>query len=180
MFHLHPYSIAKIMGHSIIDFYRTTYGLPFSNGVIFTTESPLKRPEFLLNKIASHIKEWNSGNKTTLTVGSLDSYRNIIHASDVANAIHTIISQDYGDTYMICNDESHKVYDLVLKLYSLSEINLEKRDNVLYEKNTELEVIRIEDNKFGLDSTIVNIRGNAKKLKKIGWKPLVSLEQILS
>ena len=40
MFHLHPYSIAKAMGHSMVEFYRTTYGLPFSNGVIFTTESP--------------------------------------------------------------------------------------------------------------------------------------------
>lgn len=90
MYHLHPYSIAKIMGHSMVDFYRNTYGLPFSNGVIFTTESPLKRPEFLLNKISAHIKEWKNGNKTTLQVGSLESCRNILHASDVANAIHTI------------------------------------------------------------------------------------------
>jgi GDPmannose 4,6-dehydratase len=51
MFHRHPYSIAKIMGHSIVDFYRNTYGLLFSNGVIFTTESPLKSQEFLLNKV---------------------------------------------------------------------------------------------------------------------------------
>jgi GDPmannose 4,6-dehydratase len=120
MFHLHPYSIAKTMGHNIVEFYRKTYDLPFSNGVIFTTESPLKRPEFLLNKVAVHIKSWKDGNKTALQVGNLDSYRNILHASDVANAIHMIISQDKGDTYLICNDESHQVYDLVLKLYSNS------------------------------------------------------------
>ncbi len=55
MFHLHPYSIAKTMGHSMVEFYRNTYGLPFSNGVIFTTESPLKASTFLLNKVARHI-----------------------------------------------------------------------------------------------------------------------------
>ena len=114
MYHSHPYSIAKIMGHSMVDFYRKTYGLPFSNGVIFTTESKLKRPEFLLNKVASHIQSWKSGNRTTLTVGKLDSYRNIIHASDVASAIHTIISQNRGDNYVICGETSHKMYDLVL------------------------------------------------------------------
>lgn len=180
MFHLHPYSIAKIMAHSIVDFYRNTYGLPFSNGVIFTTESPLKRPEFLLNKIAAHIKEWKNGNKTTLQVGSIESYRNILHASDVANAIHTIVSQEKGDTYLICSDESHKIYDLVVKLYSISGIDIEKKENTLYEIESGLPVLFIQENNYGLDSRPINVRGHAIKLRNLGWKQLVSIEQILS
>jgi GDP-mannose 4,6-dehydratase len=180
MFHLHPYSIAKIMGHSMVDFYRNTYGLPFSNGVIFTTESPLKRPEFLLNKISAHIKEWKNGNKTTLQVGSLESCRNILHASDVANAIHTIVSQEKGDTYLISSDESHKIYDLVVKLYSISGIDIEKGENALYEKESGLSVLVIQENNSGLDSRPINIRGDSVKLRNLGWKQLVSIEQILS
>lgn len=180
MFHLHPYSIAKIMGHSMVDFYRNTYGLPFSNGVIFTTESPLKRPEFLLNKIAAHIKEWKNGNKTTLRVGSLESCRNILHASDVACAIHTIVSQEKGESYLICSDESHKIYDLVVQLYMISGINIEKRENALYEKESGLSVLVIQENNSGLDSRPIHIRGEAIKLRDLGWKQLVSIEQILS
>jgi GDP-D-mannose dehydratase len=180
MYHLHPYSIAKIMGHSMVDFYRNTYGLPFSNGVIFTTESPLKRPEFLLNKIAAHIKEWKSGNKTALQVGSLESFRNILHASDVANAIHTIVSQEKGDSYLICSDESHKIYDLVVQLYSISGIHIKKGENVLYEKESGLSVLVIQENNAGLDSRPIHIRGEANKLRNLGWKQLVSIEQILS
>lgn len=179
MFHLHPYSIAKIMGHSMVDFYRNTYGLPFSNGVIFTTESPLKRPEFLLNKIAAHIKEWKSGNKTTLQVGSLESFRNILHASDVANAIHTIVSQEKGDTYLICSDEIHKIYDLVVKLYSISGIDIEKGENALYEKESGLTVLVIQENNSGLDSRPINIRGDSVKLGNLGWKPILSMNDIL-
>ena len=180
MFHLHPYSIAKIMGHSMVDFYRNTYGLPFSNGVIFTTESPLKKPEFLLNKISAHIKEWKNGNKTALQVGSLDSCRNILHASDVASAIHTIVSQEKGDSYLICSDESHKIYDLVVQLYSISGIHIEKRENVLYEKESGLTLLVIQENNAGLDSRPIHIRGEAIKLRNLGWKQLVSIEQILS
>lgn len=180
MFHLHPYSIAKTMGHNIVEFYRKTYGLPFSNGVIFTTESPLKSSQFLLNKIASHIKQWKNGNKTALTVGNLDSYRNILHASDVANAIHMIISQEKGDSYSICHEESHKVYDLVVKLYSLSGIDLERKNNTLFDKITGLEVVIIQDIQLGFDSTPTNIRGEAIKLKGLGWKPLSSIENILN
>lgn len=179
MFHLHPYSIAKVMGHSMIEFYRNTYNLPFSNGIIFTTESHLKRPEFLLNKVAAHIKEWKNGNKTQLIVGKLDSYRNILHASDVANAIYKIVSQEKGETYLICNDESYKVFDLVVQLYSTAGIVLEQNDGMLYEKDSGLIVLLIEDKKIGFDSTPTNIRGKSKKLKELGWKPFLSIDNIL-
>jgi len=179
MHHLHPYSIAKTMGHNIVEFYRNTYDLPFSNGVIFTTESPLKSQDFLLNKVSAHIKEWKNGNKTTLQVGNLESYRNILHASDVANAIHTIISQEKGDTYLICNSDSHKVYDLVLQLFLIAEMEVIQKDDCLIEKSSGLGVVTIQDNQLGFDSTPTNIRGEATKLLSLGWKPIVSIESIL-
>ena len=133
----------------------------------------------MLNKVASHIKSWKDGNKTALQVGNLDSFRNILHASDVANAIHKIVSQESGDSYLICNDESHKVYDLVLTLYSLSGIELERNDNALFDKMSGLEVLKIKDNQLGFDSTPTNIRGEAIKLKNLGWSPQKSSEIIL-
>lgn len=174
MHHLHPYSISKMVGHSMVDFYRNTYGLPFSNGVIFTTESEYKRPEFLLTKVKLHAKTWND-TKQPLKVGSLDSYRNILHADDVACAIHTIIQQKKGDNYLICNDFSVKIYDLVLQIYSSNGIELENRNNILYDVNTGLEVVIIENKKIGFDLVPTDIRGECKKLKELGWKPTRSI-----
>lgn len=180
MFHIHPYSIAKIMGHSIVDFYRNTYGLPFSNGVIFTTESPLKSQEFLLNKVKNHAKQWkNSETRETLTVGSLASYRNILHASDVASAIHKIVQQEKGDDYLICNDFSYGIYTLVLKIYERNGIELFKTGNVLYEMNTDIPVVTIIDKQVGFDDRPTNIQGNCRKLKELGWKPTYTLDDIL-
>ena len=179
MFHLHPYSIAKIMAHSMVDFYRKTYELPFSNGVIFTTESKFKKPVFLLNKIAKHIKQWKSGEKEVLKVGNLDSYKNILHAKDVANAIKKIIEQEKGENYLICSKEKYKVLDLVLQLYSQGEIELEKKENVYFEKNTDIPVLIIENGQLGVDSIPINIIGNPTKLINLGWKPQVPIEYIL-
>ena len=178
MFHNHPYSIAKIMGQSIVDFYRQTYNLPFSNGVIFTVESSLKKPVFLLNKISNHIKNWLD-NKEPIILGNLDSYRNIIHASDVANAIFYILEEKNGNNYLICNDNSYKIIDLVKLLYSRANINLIKDNNIFYDSNTNLPVIIIQENQLSFESAPTNITGTATNLKNIGWEPLISIKNIL-
>jgi GDP-D-mannose dehydratase len=178
MFHTHPYSIAKIMGQSIVDFYRQTYNLPFSNGIIFTVESSLKKPVFLLNKISNHIKHWLD-NKEPIILGNLDSYRNIIHASDVANAIFYILEEKNGNNYLICNDNSYKITDLVKLLYSRANINLIKDNNIFYDSNTNLPVISIQENQLSFESALTNISGTATNLKNIGWEPLISIENIL-
>ena len=178
MYHLHPYSISKILGHSIVDFYRTTYNLPFSNGIIFTTESRKKKPIFLLNKVANHAKEWKC-NKIPLTLGNLDSFRNIIHPSDVAKAINTIIEQKEGDNYLICNEYNIKIIDIVYKIYDNYKIKLEKRENILYDKITNEVVIIINECYNGTDLTIINIRGEPVKLKNLGWNPEYNIDDII-
>jgi len=190
MSHNHPYSIAKIMGHTIVDFYRNTYGLPFSNGVIFTTESERKRPEFLLNKVKAHAKYWKN-TQQPLIVGSLESYRNILHASDVASAILTIVKEEKGDNYLICNDASVKIYDLVLKIYENNGIFLINKEeifydngillpnNILYDKETGSKVVIIEDKKVGFDNQPTNIRGECVKLKGLGWELQYTIDDIL-
>lgn len=176
LFHLHPYSIAKIMSHSIVDFYRNTYNLPFSNGVIFTVESKFKTTNFLLNKIGEHIKKWKNGEKICLIVGNLDSYRNIIHASDVADAIYIINSQEKGENYVICNNSSYKIIDLVLLMYSKAGINLVKNSNVYYEND--IPTILVEETSYDLKPT--NISGESYKLKQIGWEPQIKIDDILN
>jgi NDP-4-keto-2,6-dideoxyhexose 3-C-methyltransferase len=179
LFHSHPYSIAKILGHSMVDFYRNTHGLPFSNGIIFTTESSKKRPEFLLNKVANHIRNWKQGRFEALTVGNLDSKRNILHASDVASAIRKIIDQDHGDNYLICGDESSTVRDLVMKMYEKAGLKLENREGNFYEVSTGNLVLCIDET-LGVDSARIHIRGESKKLKAFGWVQKISVEDILN
>jgi GDP-mannose 4,6-dehydratase len=177
--HLHPYSIGKIMGHSMIQFYRKKYQHCFFNGIIFTTESVRKNRSFLLNKVSFHIKDWNNGLKEALYVGNLDSYRNILHTIDVATAIETIITQNRGDDYLICNNQSHQIISLVLKMYIKSNIHLYWNNGNLYEIESNLPVVIIEKREKGLDECVTNIKGEPVKLQELGWNPTISIEEIL-
>jgi GDP-D-mannose dehydratase len=177
MYHNHPYSIAKIMGHSIVDFYRNNYSLPFSNGILFTIESKYKKGDFLLNKVVRHAKSWKKDNQV-LKLGSLDSVRTILHATDAAKAINLIIEQQHGDNYVICGDESIKILCLVQNIYALNNIPITMIDNSLY-SNGKLVAI-IENNNKGIDYLPVNISGTALKLKKLGWKQNISINDIIT
>jgi len=180
-YHLHPYSIAKIMSQKIIQFYRTEHNVNFSNGIIFTTQSKEKSNKFLLNKISNHIKKWNNNEKNILNIGSIDSYRNIIHPYDVATAIKTILEQDNGSDYLICNYNSHKISDLIKQLYENANIKLVNgvKSNVLYENNTTKEVICINSSHSGLDTKSINIKGYPYRLKELNWEIKYSIDDIL-
>lgn len=179
MFHCHPYSIAKIMGHSMVEFYRDTYKLPFSNGILFTVESKDKSGNFLLRKIADHSKIWKQTFQP-ITLGSLDSYRTILHGSDAAKAIKIILDQPLGDTYIVSGNEHVKILDLVLKLYAICGINITVKDNVLYSASDNKIVAIIENTNKGIDMVPIDIRGTASKLHDFGWAAKFSVDDILS
>lgn len=174
--HLHPYSISKIMGHSFVDFYRETYHCPFYNGIIFTTESCRKSTDFLLNKLAYHSHHWVK-NKMPIHIGNLTSMRNIIHASDVARAIHFILLEG-EENYVICHDRSHRIEDLVIEIYRKVGVELFFQDNTYIHKPTG-EVVLIVDSKNKRNEPSNNINGDNSQLKNIGWKPEMSIRDIL-
>jgi GDPmannose 4,6-dehydratase len=169
------YGISKTFGHQIINYYRNKYNIHASNGIIFTTESPFRKNIFLLKKIKEHAKIWSSTNEI-LNIGGLDSFRNIIHASDVANAIKCIITQSNGDSYVICNKDMIKIEDIVIKTYKIYNIELEKIDNVYIDKNSRKPVLIIS--KPFRDTTKIN--GNPNKLLDLGWKSKYSIDDIIN
>lgn len=178
--HLHPYSIAKIMGQQIIRFYRETYNLHFSNGILFTTQSIKKSNNFLLNKIYNHVENKNSNEP--LIIGNLDSYRNIIHPYDVVNSIKYILNNNFGDDYSICNYDSYKIEDLVIKLYNNFNIELVKdeENNTYYDKKLNIPKLIIKNLDNGLDKKIIDIKGYPNKLINLGWKIKFSVDDIIN
>ena len=66
-----------------------------------------------------------------------------------------------------------------MKLYLLSGIEVNKTENGLVEQKSGLQILLTDDHQFGRDLVPLNIRGEAKKLKGIGWEPSYSVENIL-
>ena len=164
----HPYAIGKLTSHLIVEWYRHTYNLPFSNGILFMTESPHRGADFLIPKCLLHASTWQT-TKTPLTLGSLESWRNLNHAADVASAIRIILEQEKGDTYLVCGDTTFvKVEDLVKKIYESEDILL-TRENDTYKDKKSGEIVITLNPKFRECPTEIN--GHCQKLRKLGWNP---------
>jgi GDP-mannose 4,6-dehydratase len=175
MFPTTLYGITKMMGHNIVEYYRLKYNLPFSNGILFTTESKLRNENFLLKKVVKHAQNYKNIEKPIL-LGNLESWRNINHAEDVAVAIQLILEQPKGDRYVICNINFNQLEEIVIKIYKKYNIILSKQDNGYIDLNTKNMII-LTDNNFR--NTITKINGVSSKLLSIGWKPKYNTQSIL-
>ena len=109
----------------------------------------------------------------------MSSYRNIIHSSDVAKAIDIIIKQDKGDNYVICNEESVQMINVVLDIYKASNINVYV--------NSDMSIVEIDTNNVVATTLlkregdiISDIKGSSKKLKALGWKPQFTIQDIIN
>ena len=174
------YAICKAAGHSVVDSYRTRHGLPFSNGILFTTESKLRKPTFLLKKVALHAKAVQDGSNEPLVLGSLTSYRTITHASDVAAAIQLVLAQPRGDNYLICAPNSQTTEELVVVIYKQHGILLEKRDTDFYNRETGALVVKTNRNQHSRMEACVKITGHCQRLAGLGWKPAYTVADVLA
>lgn len=170
----HPYAFAKLLGHNTIDYYRNTFNLPFYNCILFTTESRLRTSQFLFRKVAKHIENWKRGDKTPLSVGSLNSYRVILHAADVASAFKTMIFNELNGNYIICSDNKVKVLDVVKQMYDISGVKLTIEEGRAVDQNGE-HVMNIASALRGVET---DITGKCEKLHKLGWSQKYTLEDI--
>jgi GDP-D-mannose dehydratase len=173
MTHLHPYSIAKTLAHNLIKMYRQN-GYNFSNAVIFTTESKDKGNQFLLNKVAEHAVKWVD-NQEPIKLGNLDSTRDILHVSDVANALVHIMKDELPNDYLVCRNENVKIQDLVESVYRKFGINLEKRGNQFFNG----EQLVIQTNPLLGCENVCHIQGAGERLRSLNWSPKISMDQIV-
>lgn len=169
------YGISKQFGHQIVQYYRKKYGLPFSNGILFTTESPRRSHRFVLQKMIRHATSWAETHQP-LTLGSVDSYRNLIHASDVATAIEVIMKQSTGSDYVISNLEGDTIEGVMKRVYQHYGIELVKQEDSYVDSKTGEIVIKVGEALRGVPT---HMDGRPNALLSLGWKPMYSLEKML-
>jgi GDPmannose 4,6-dehydratase len=177
-----PYAAAKVYAHQIAHVYRRSYGLFIACGILFNHESPLRRMNFLTQKVAYGaacaklgIGESELLNEEgepvvhdgKLALGNLDAARDWGHARDYVEAMRRMLQQPKPDDYVIGTGERRTVRDLCQAAYGY--VGKHWQEHVT------------SDPRFLRPSeTGPTVADASKARRELGWEPTISFERTIA
>lgn len=162
-----PYGVAKCYGHYITVNYRESYGLFAVSGILFNHESPRRGLEFVTRKVTDGVARIALGLQKELRLGNLDAKRDWGFAGDYVRAMWLMLQQSTPEDYVVATGETHSVKELVEIAFRHAKLDWQKHVVI--------------DPAFIRPAEVDLLIGDPTKAKqKLGWKPEVSFEQLVT
>ena len=162
-----PYGVAKVYGHYITVNYRESYGLFACSGILFNHESPRRGLEFVTRKITHGVARIKLGLDQEVRLGNLQAKRDWGFAGDYVRAMWLMLQQDQADDFVIGTGQTHSVEEFVSIAFDYVKLDWKKHVVV--------------DPQFYRPAEVDSLLANpAKAHKKLGWKPELSFEQLVT
>jgi GDPmannose 4,6-dehydratase len=161
-----PYGAAKLYAHWMTVNYREAHGLFACSGILFNHESPRRGENFVTRKVTRGVAQILAGKQSKLRLGNLDAKRDWGHARDYVEAMWMMLQEDEPDDYVIATGVTRTVEELVEVAFG--SVGLDWKKYV------------VEDPAYVRPTEVDLLLGNpAKALKKLGWKPRISFEEMI-
>ena len=180
-----PYGVAKLYAYWITINYRESYDMFACNGILFNHESPRRGDNFVTKKITKGLSRIHLGLEECLYLGNINALRDWGHAKEYVEMQWRMLQQEKPDDFVISTGKMTSVREFIeicaLKL-NWSGINWEGEgiNEVGRRKDNKKIVIRISE-KYYRPSEVENLLGDASKAHlKLGWKPIIKLEELIS
>ncbi len=162
-----PYAVAKLYAHWMTVNYRESFGLHASSGILFNHESPLRGIEFVTRKVTDGVARIKLGLAKQLQLGNMHATRDWGHARDYVQAMWLMLQQDVPDDYVIATGRTTSITDLCRIAFGHAGLNYEDHvvSTAALHRPAEVEVL---------------LGDSSKARQKLGWAPLVSLEELVA
>ena len=187
-----PYGVAKLYAHWITVNYREAYHIFACNGILFNHESPVRGETFVTRKITRGIAKIVAGLEDRLWLGNLDAQRDWGHSKDYVKAMWMMLQQSEPEDFVIATGITTSVRDFVKMAFGYAGIEVEfngrgEEEVAIVTKVTNDtcklsagDVVVEVDKRYFRPTEVDTLIGDASKAKKkLGWKPVYTLEEIV-
>ena len=161
-----PYATSKAMGEEAARMYADSFHLPVVIARPFNHIGPGQSPDFALPNFAEQIATIENGDGTgELKVGNLEAKRDFTDVRDVVAAYQLLMEQgETGEIYHIGAGQARSVRELLDLLLAASAATID---------------IVVDDSRFRPNEN-PSQTSDAGKLRKLGWKPRVPIDQTVA
>ena len=185
-----PYGVAKLYAYWIVINYREAYGIYACNGILFNHESPRRGETFVTRKITRGLARIHLGLENTLYLGNLDSKRDWGHAKDYVEMQWLMLQQEKPEDFVIATGRQETIRRFVdLVSIELGWNSTSNESGILWKgegintvgirRDNGHEIIRI-DPRYYRPCEVDSLLGDyAKAEAKLGWKPKITLEDMI-
>ena len=186
-----PYGVAKLYSYWITVNYREAYGLFACNGILFNHESPRRGETFVTRKITRGLSRINDGFEECLYLGNIDAKRDWGHAKEYVEMQWLMLQLDKPEDFVISSGRTESVRrfcELTANILGWNKNN-KKYPGIYWENSgineigrrsdTDAIVIKI-DPRYYRPTEVNELLGDSTKAeKKLGWKPKITLEELV-
>lgn len=163
---LSPYAVSKVAEENLAYQYHKSYGIKSILTRTFNHEGPRRGEYFVTSSFAKQIVEIERGlKKPVISHGNLESYRDYTDVRDIVRAYWLATEKcDYAEPYNICSGNLTKIEYVLDKLISCSSIKIEREQDPLRMRPSDL----------------IKLQGDCSKFQeKTGWQPIISVDMML-
>lgn len=196
-----PYAISKLFAYWTVVNYREAYGLFGCNGILFNHESPSRDKSFVTRKITDGLARVVYGLQNVIYLGNLDAQRDWGHAQDYIEMQWLMLQQDTAEDYVIATGQKRSVrcfiecackeigftlkwagsdVDEVGFVDDIDHKQIEQKLGIPFPLERGDKIIAIDP--FYYRPTEVDVLWGCpqKAQEKLGWKPRISFEELVS
>jgi len=176
-----PYAAAKVYAHQIAHVYRRSYGMFITCGILFNHESPLRRMNFLTQKVAYGAACARLGIKTSrllneegepvvsegcVALGNLDASRDWGHARDYVEAMWRMTQHAAAEDFVIGTGTLRTVRELCEAAYGY--VDRDWRD-----------FVRTDPRFLRPSETGPTVADASKARRVLGWAPTIAFDAMI-
>jgi GDPmannose 4,6-dehydratase len=160
-----PYGVSKLFAYHMVNCYSNSYNLNCASGILFNHSGPRRGEAFVEQKICKAAVEIKEGKREFLELGNIYSYRDFGHSKDYVRAMHLILQQNLVSNYVVATGVTKSIEDVVK--YVFGELNID------------MDRLKV-DKKYKRPNELNYLKGDATRIKALGWKPIYTFESMIT
>ena len=167
---LSPYAVSKTIQYHIVKQYRELYSIYASNGILFNHESPLRRTEFVTQKIISFVKLKKNKlihQNKKLHLSNINVFRDWGWAAEYVEGMWRILQHKRPDDFIISTGQENSLKAFIEYAFKKEKMNWKEH-------------VKIKNQYFHKIDLIHNSAKPKKIYKLLKWKPKSSMKIVIN